>query len=91
MVEDRTQKIDGRLTRLEVEFNHLRTVVTQLSLRFDALKGEVDALRLEMRDGFAAVALQFQKLRTQRMVDRLWWLAITASLLTVMARGFKWI
>jgi hypothetical protein len=33
----------------------------------------------------------FAQLMKSRMTDKVWWLLIAATLLGVMARGFKWI
>jgi hypothetical protein len=50
----------------------------------NALRADMQALRMEMRDSFA-------KLRVGRVLDKVWWLMIAAALLSVMARGMKWI
>jgi hypothetical protein len=34
---------------------------------------------------------RFAKLDASRALDKVWWLLSMASLLAVMARGFKWI
>jgi hypothetical protein len=61
--------------------------------------GETDKLRGEMRESFAQfrgeVRESFAQLRGDmrlgRMADRVGWLLVAASLLGVMARGFKWL
>jgi hypothetical protein len=35
--------------------------------------------------------VKFAELNSSRSLDKVWWLLSMASLLAVMARGFKWI
>jgi hypothetical protein len=53
------------------------------------------SLTLSTEKSFASLALStersFGKLNFYRMVDRLWWVGISAGLLSVVAKAFGWI
>lgn len=56
----------------------------QMITRTDNLKDAMTTLALTMEKGFAS-------LRVSRMADRVWWLLMSAGLLAVIGRAFKWI
>jgi hypothetical protein len=62
----------------------LKAGMHKLNEKLDALKDTVSDLKRQMEVGFA-------KLNMSRALDKVWWLLSMASLLAVMARGFKWI
>jgi hypothetical protein len=51
----------------------------------------VTALAINMEKKFAEVEKSFGALRTARAFDRVWWLIMSAGILSIMARAFKWI
>jgi|GEM_PF-2030081 len=72
------KEMDQRLT------SKIEGVSQQLSARIDGVKDSVAALAL-------ATEKSFTSLKGSRMADRIWWIAISAGLLSVIARAFKWI
>lgn len=83
--------MEERVARLEANFEHIQSDVSEmkadirrLDAKVDGVKDSVNALRLETKESFAS-------LKMDRIWDRIWWLMITAGVLSVMARAFKWI
>jgi len=76
---------------LAAQFEHLQTDVKEMKADLRAVKDSVVALRIETKDGFAVVDKAFAALKIARVWDRVWWLMISAGLLGVMARAFKWL
>jgi uncharacterized protein YlxW (UPF0749 family) len=87
---------DGeRIARLEAHVEHIQSDVTDLKLSVrklseivNELKTQIDA-RFEKMNG--QLEVRFAKLNKSRALDKVWWSLSMASLLAVMARGFKWI
>jgi predicted nucleic acid-binding Zn-ribbon protein len=88
-VEQRlTAKIDGVEQRLATKIDG---VDQRLTGKFDSLKDVVTALAINMEKQFAKVEKSIGDLRTARAFDRVWWLIMSAGILSIMARAFKWI
>jgi hypothetical protein len=87
--------LEARVARLEEKTDHLQSDVTAMKADIRGLKDAVAALRIELRDSIAALRIEmkdgFAAINTGRLRDKIWWLLMTATLLGVMARGFKWI
>jgi len=92
-VEERlTAKIDGVDQRLTAKIDGLEQKLTakidgvdqRQIARFDSLKDVVTALAINMEKQFGA-------LRSARAFDRVWYLLMSAALLGIMARAFKWL
>lgn len=96
-------EIKARVTRLEDKLDAFRGYVDgkfdEMRERFDK---KIDGLRESFDRKIDGVTESFEKkldklteavhsLRVSRWVDRVWWLVISAGMLAVMARGFKWI
>jgi uncharacterized coiled-coil DUF342 family protein len=81
-------KIDGveqRLTgKIDAINDKIDAVDQRLSGRIDSVKDSVANLALAMEKSFA-------ELKIGRALDRVWWLLMSAALLGIMARAFKWI
>jgi chromosome segregation ATPase len=86
--EKLTAKIDSVNEKLTAKIDSvdekIDAVDQRLSGKIDALKDSVASLALTMEKSFAG-------LKIGRALDRVWWLLMSAALLGVMARGFKWI
>lgn len=74
-------KIDEVDKRLGTKIDE---VDKSLSAKIDAVKDSVTAMALQTEKSFA-------KLNIGRALDKVWWLLMSAAILGVMARGFKWI
>jgi chromosome segregation ATPase len=86
--EKLTAKIDGVEEKLTAKIDG---VDQRLTGKIDSLKDALTTLAINMEKGFAAVEKSLGELRTARGFDRVWYLLMTAGLLSVMARAFKWI
>ena len=95
LVSAKVDEVDRRLTA------KIDAVKTLLDAKTDAITASAAAHALATEKSFARVeksiadlALSteksFGKLRTGRMKDRIWWLLITASVLGLIGRSFKW-
>jgi NifB/MoaA-like Fe-S oxidoreductase len=91
--------LEERFARLEVNVEHIQKDVSDmkvdiLTAKIDAfeqrLTGKIDSLK----DVVTALAInmekQFGALRTARAFDRVWWLLMSAAILSIMGRAFKW-
>lgn len=77
-------KIDGLRDALTARIDGLRdTLTTKIDGVIESLTEKVDGLK----ESVTKLAVMIEK---QRGVDRVWWLVIAATLLGVMAHGFKW-
>ena len=83
-LEEKAEHIQSDLTELKSDVRRLDSKIDDVGKKVDAVKEDTHALGLELRDSFA-------KQRMDRVIDRIWWLMISAALLSVMARGMKWI
>jgi len=76
-----SEKIDTEVRKLNEKIDALKDTVsnltTQIEARFERMNGQIE--------------VRFAKLNMSRALDKVWWLLSMASLLAVMARGFKWI
>jgi SMC interacting uncharacterized protein involved in chromosome segregation len=75
---DKIDTVDQKLTA------KIDGVDQRLTGKIDSLKDVVTALAINMEKQFGA-------LRTARAFDRVWWLLMSAAILSIMARAFKWI
>jgi hypothetical protein len=81
-------KIDGLDQKLTAKIDGTDQ---RLSGRIDSVKDAVTALAINMEKQFANVEKSLGVLHTARAFDRVWWLLMSAALLELMARAFKWI
>ncbi len=76
-----TTKIDSVDQKLTTKID---SVSENLSTKIDAVKDGLASLALSMEKSFSA-------LKIGRALDRIWWLLMSAAMLGIMARAFKWI
>jgi predicted nucleic acid-binding Zn-ribbon protein len=78
-------KIDGVEQRLTAKLDEVNQRLT----------GKIDEVDRRLTDKIASLTLSMEKsfaeLKIGRALDRVWWLLMSAALLAVMARGFKWL
>jgi uncharacterized protein YlxW (UPF0749 family) len=80
-----------RIARLEAHVEHIQADATAIKTDVRKINDKLDALKDVLADFKAETKERFANLNTSRALDRVWWLLIAATLLGVMARGFKWI
>lgn len=101
-LESHVEHIQSDVIDIKAEVRKLNdkidTEVRKLHDKIDSVKDTVNALKAETKERFAQLDARFAqldarfaKLNMSRALDKVWWLLIAASLLGVMARGFKWI
>ena len=71
------QTLESRITRLESDVAHIRSDIAELKLDVRDLRKEMTDLRDRLTRGLAS--------------NRIWMLLQSAAILSVMARGFKWL
>lgn len=101
-MEERVAKLETHIEHIQSDISELKVDVREIRGEIKEVRGEMQEIdrRLtskidSVKDSVAALALKteqsFTALNVSRMADRVWWLLIAAGLLTVMARGFKWL
>lgn len=83
-VEERIARLEANVEHIQADVSEIKADIRRLDIKIDDVKDSVNALRVEMKESIAS-------LRVGRMLDRIWWLLIAGAMLSVMARGFKWI
>jgi chromosome segregation ATPase len=85
-------KIDGVEQRLSGKIDE---VDQRLGGKIDALdqrlSGKIDSVKDSVANLALAMEKAFAELKVGRALDRVWWLLMSAALLGIMARAFKWI
>jgi predicted RNase H-like nuclease (RuvC/YqgF family) len=84
-LNDKIDNVDQRLS------DKIDRVDQKLSAKIDSVKDLVTTLAINMEKRFADMEKSFATLQAARAFDRVWWLLMSAALLGVMARAFKWI
>jgi predicted nucleic acid-binding Zn-ribbon protein len=86
------EKIDGVEQRLTAKID---AVDEKLTAKIDAvdqkLTGKIDAVDQKLTSKIDAILEKITGLQVGRALDRVWWLLMSAALLGIMARAFKWI
>ena len=83
--------VEERIARLEAHVEHMQLDISDLKILVHKLNDKVDDLKESMNKRFAEIDKQFLKLKIARIADRVWFLLTAATILGVMAHGFKWI
>jgi len=94
--------VEERVARLEANVEHIRSDISDMKVDLRRLNDKIDGVdeRLSakidaLKDSVASLALTFEKsfaaLKIGRALDRVWWLLMSAAMLGIMARAFKWI
>jgi len=95
-VEGLGQQLGGKIDEVD---KHLGGRIDALGDKIDGKIDEVDKRlggKIEsLKDSLANLALAMEKsfaeLKIARALDRVWWLLMSAAMLGIMARAFKWI
>jgi hypothetical protein len=74
------KSVEERLAKLETHIEHIQSDVSDIKTELRRLSDKIDAVVQGISD-----------LRIGRAADRVWWLLMSAALLGIMARAFKWI
>jgi len=105
-VEDRLGKVEAHIEHMRSDIADLKIDVRRLNDRLDdvdiRLGGKVEAataktdevdkrLTGKIDDLRSTMDKEFRKLDRERLYDRVWYLLIAGTFLSVMAHGFKWL
>jgi archaellum component FlaC len=122
--------VEERIARLETNYEHIRTDLTEVKTDLRRLNDKMDAGFASVNERFEGIHAKFDAkfdgvdkkfeavyarfdgvdkkfegvyarfdsikdaiadLRVSHAMDRVWWLLMSAAMLGIMARGFKWI
>lgn len=90
-LEERVARLEANVEHIQKDVSDMKIDIRRLGEKIDAVKDSVTALAVNMEKKFAAVEKSIGVLHTARAFDRVWWLLMSAALLGLMARAFKWI
>jgi peptidoglycan hydrolase CwlO-like protein len=102
LLEWEEDPVEERIAILETKVDHLQEDVTDLKADVRKLNDKVDRLderltqKIEALEGKLTQKIESVKdlvnsLLVHRAFDRVWWLLMSAALLGIMGRAFKWI
>lgn len=83
--------MEERVARLEANAEHMQSDLSEMKLDIRGIRGEFKELDQRVSSFALKTEQAFAELKISRMADRVWWLLMSAALLAVMARGFKWL
>ena len=83
-LEERVARLEANVEHIQSDISDMKIDIRRLDDKIDGVKDAVTTLAINMEKSFAA-------LHAARAFDRVWWLLMSAALLGVMARAFKWI
>jgi len=88
-LDDKIDKVEQRLTA------KIDAADQKLTAKIDAvdqkLTAKIDAVDQKLTSKTEAILEKITGLQVGRALDRIWWLLMSAALLGIMARAFKWI
>lgn len=105
-MEERVARLEANVEHIQSDVYEIKSDLRQLSAKVDGVKDSLAAFRIEtaeafgahkaeMKDSIGALAVEFRQsissMKIGRMADRIWWFLMSAALLGIMARAFKWI
>jgi chromosome segregation ATPase len=89
------EKVEVKARELDAKIEKLDQKIEKLDQKIDVKVGELDKKIDAQRELLVEFRIEMVKklgeIANGRMADRVWLLLIGAALLSVMARGFKWI
>ena len=83
--------VEARIARLESTTEHIQSDVAEIKKNLKSLDEKVDENYKCLDAKLDTLKEAFASLNVARAMDKVWALLTIAALLSVMARGFKWI
>ena len=87
--------VEQRLERLEVHVEHIQSDITEIKSNVremdQRLTRKIDALEEKLAGKIDNLIQAVSDLKVGRFVERVWYMLMSAGLLWVMAKAFKWI
>jgi t-SNARE complex subunit (syntaxin) len=90
-LEERVARLEANVEHIQKDVSDMKIDIRRLNDKIDGVKDSVTTLAINMEKSFANVEKSFAALHAARAFDRVWWLLMSAALLGVMARAFKWL
>ncbi len=95
-IEEVDRRLCGKIDEVDQRLNaKIDGVEQRLSGKIDdvdqRLSGRIDSVKDSVANLALAIEKSFAELKVGRALDRVWWLLMSAALLGIMARAFKWI
>lgn len=94
-VEERVARLEANVEHIQFDISEMKTDIREIRSEMKEMHQSLSSRIDSLRDSLASLALSTEKsfaaMRVSRMADRVWWLLMSAGLLAVMARGFKWL
>ncbi len=78
------KNVEERVARLEANVEHIQSDVSDIKMNLRRLSDKMEAK-------FGDIMALITELKVGRAYDRVWYLLMSAALLAIMARAFKWI
>jgi predicted nucleic acid-binding Zn-ribbon protein len=106
VIEERVARLESDVKHIQSDVSEIKIDVRRLNDKIDAVDQKVDDFRVSVEKQFGEFGARmekqfgefgvrmekgFAKINAGLMIDRVWWLLISAGLLGVMARAFKWL
>jgi uncharacterized protein YoxC len=83
--------MEERVAKLEANVEHIRSDVSDIKTDVRRLNDKIDGVNKDLSGKIDTVIHAIADLKIGRALDRVWWLLMSAALLGIMARAFKWI
>jgi hypothetical protein len=83
--------MEERVARLEAKVDHIQSDISDMKVDIRKLDEKIDRVDQKLTAKIDSLLEMIVSLRVGRAFDRVWWLLMSAALLGIMARAFKWI
>jgi phage shock protein A len=94
-MEERVARLEVKVDHIQSDVSELKTDVRRLDEKIDKVEqkftAKIDAMDQKFTAKIDTILEMIVDLKVGRALDRVWWLLMSAALLGVMARAFKWI
>lgn len=94
-VEERLASVEATIEHMRSDISDIKIDIRRLDDKIDALDekltAKIDGANQKSADKFDSIMQALADLKIAHVMDRVWFLLMAATLLGIMARGFKWI
>jgi ABC-type phosphate transport system ATPase subunit len=90
-LEERVARLEANVEHIQKDVSDMKIDIRRLGDKIDSVHQKLSAKIESVNDLVINVEKSLAALHTARAFDRVWWLLMSAALLGVMARAFKWL
>jgi len=90
-LEERVARLEANVEHIQKDVSDMKIDIRRLGDKIDSVDQKLSAKIESVKDLVINVEKLLAALHTARAFDRVWWLLMSAALLGVMARAFKWL